>query len=81
MHKKDINNNYLFFNIIFTSKVPRPKSTEIWKKKLNLNEKHYFITVRIHGSLEAILSLTKMTQKTETGDGCGVMSGVLNNGF
>jgi hypothetical protein len=34
-----------------------------------------------HGSLEAILSLTKMTQKTETGNGCGVMSGVLNNGF
>jgi hypothetical protein len=34
-----------------------------------------------HGSLEAILSLTKMTQKTETGDGCEVMSGVLNNGF
>jgi hypothetical protein len=34
-----------------------------------------------HGSLEAILSLTKMTQKTEIGDGGEVMSGALNNGF
>jgi hypothetical protein len=34
-----------------------------------------------HGLLDAILSLTKMTQKTETGDGCGVMSGAVNNGF
>ncbi len=34
-----------------------------------------------HGSLEAILGSTKMTWKTKTGDGCGVMSGVQNNGF
>jgi hypothetical protein len=35
----------------------------------------------VHGSLEAILGLTKMTQKTVTRDGCGMMSGVQNNGF
>jgi hypothetical protein len=34
-----------------------------------------------HGSLEAVLGSTKMTWKTKTGDGCGVMSGVQNNGF
>jgi hypothetical protein len=36
---------------------------------------------QMHGSLEAILSLMKMTTKSEAGDGCGVMSGVPNNGF
>ncbi len=40
-----------------------------------------FTQLHAHGSLEAILNLMKMTQKTETGDGCGVMSGALNNSF
>jgi hypothetical protein len=46
------------------------------KSKISLKNPKF-----IHGSLEAIFGLTKMTQKTVTGDGCGVMSGVQNNGF
>ncbi len=34
-----------------------------------------------HGSVEAILSLTKISTKTETGDGWGMMSGAPNNIF
>jgi hypothetical protein len=35
----------------------------------------------IHGSVEAILSLTKISTKTETGDEWGMMWGVPNNSF
>jgi Leucine-rich repeat (LRR) protein len=34
-----------------------------------------------HGSVDAILSLTKMSTKSEAGDGCWVMSGAPNNSF
>ncbi len=40
----------------------------------------YDLPIR-HGSLEDDLGSTKMTRKTKAGDGCGVMSGVQNNGF
>jgi hypothetical protein len=44
------------------------------------NKKNMRLLTR-HGSLEAVLGSTKMTWKTKAGDGCGVMSGVQNNGF
>ncbi len=57
-------------------------SQDLWiqklKKKFKFTKK---IELNTHGSLEAILTLTKMTTKSEAGDGWGVMSGVPNNGF